>query len=258
MGRVFSWTTPGRHLRQFTDASDHGYGAYWAGRWLSGSWSLPQRRRDIQWRELYAVLVAATAWGAHWARKRLLVHCDNQAVVHIWHTGTTKHKALMCLVRALFYVAVSNNFTVLLQHIAGVDNGIADALSLSVLQVQKPGSRGEPRPHSHPCNVDPHLTRRLHHLQQLGIAPSTQQTYQAGVRCYERFCSLYDVAPWPISELTLRYFCTHTSRSLSHATILVYLAAIRHHHLQLGLGDPLTRQPLLARASRGTRALKEE
>ena len=125
-----SWT-PSPAFQLFTDASDHGYGAYWAGRWLSGSWSLPQRRRDIQWRELYAVLVAATAWGAHWARKRLLVHCDNQAVVHIWHTGTTKHKALMCLVRALFYVAASNNFTVLLQHIAGVDNGIADALSRS-------------------------------------------------------------------------------------------------------------------------------
>ena len=95
------------------------------------------------------------------------------------------------------------------------------------------------------------MTRRLHHLQQLGIAPSTQRTYQAGVRRYERFCSLYDVAPWPTSELTLRYFCTHTSRSLSHATILVYLAAIRHHHLQLGLGDPLTRQPLLAYLCKG-------
>ena len=35
----------------------------------------------------------------------------------------------MSLVRALFYVAASHNFTVLLQHILGVDNGIADALS---------------------------------------------------------------------------------------------------------------------------------
>ena len=113
----------------FTDASDIGYGAYWAGHWLSGSWSPCQRQHDIQWRELYAITVAATAWGARWARKRLFIHCDNQAVVHVWPAGTTKHRSLMSLVRALFYVAASHNFTVLLQHISGVDNGTADALS---------------------------------------------------------------------------------------------------------------------------------
>ena len=71
----------------------------------------------------------ATAWGAHWAWKRLLIHCDNQAVVHVWPAGTTKHRSFTRLVQALFYVAASHNFTVLLQHISGVDNGIADALS---------------------------------------------------------------------------------------------------------------------------------
>ena len=82
---------------------------------------------------MYAVLVAATAWGAQWSRKRLLIHCDNQAVVHVWRSGTSRHKLLMGLVRALFQVAASHNFTVLLQHIQGVDNGIADALSRSQL-----------------------------------------------------------------------------------------------------------------------------
>ena len=35
----------------------------------------------------------------------------------------------MELVRALFFIAVSQNFTVLLKHISGIDNSIADALS---------------------------------------------------------------------------------------------------------------------------------
>ena len=32
---------------------------------------------------------SANAWGKHWSHKCLFIHCDNQAVVHVWHTGTT-------------------------------------------------------------------------------------------------------------------------------------------------------------------------
>ena len=41
------------------------------------------------------------------------------------------------------------------------------------------------------------------------------------------------------SELTLRYYCVHAYGTLSHATIQVYLAGIRHGHLQLSYRDPL-------------------
>ena len=67
--------------------------------------------------------------GAHWACKRLLIHRDNHAVVDMWRSGSSRSKPLMSLVRTLFYTAASNNFTVLLQHIAGAENGVADALS---------------------------------------------------------------------------------------------------------------------------------
>ena len=46
-------------------------------------------------------------------------------------------------------------------------------------------------------------------------------------------------------------FLYHLSRSVSHGTLLVYLAAIRYHHLQQGLGDPLSQQPLLAYLCKG-------
>ena len=59
------------------------------------------------------------------------MHCDNHAVVDIWRKGTSKHAALMQLVRKLFFIAATHNFTLLLQHIQGTDNGIADALSRS-------------------------------------------------------------------------------------------------------------------------------
>ena len=54
-----------------TDASDLGYGGFWAGRWFSQPWPPGLRLNPIAWREMYAVLVACTTWGHAWQRKRL-------------------------------------------------------------------------------------------------------------------------------------------------------------------------------------------
>ena len=88
-------------------------------------------------------------------------------------------------------------------------------------------------------------------MQALGIAPSTRRTYRAGVLHYTSFCQLYDIPPWPASETTLRYYCVHAYRTLSHATILVYLAAVRHGHLEQGFSDPLVDRPLLTYLCKG-------
>ena len=124
---------PSPQFQLHTDASQLGYGCSWQGHWLYGLWDKKQLHQDIQWKELFAVLLAATAWGAQWSRKRILIHCDNHAVVDVWRSGTTKHKALMRLIRSLFFTAAKHNFTVLLKHIPGVDNSIADSLSRSQL-----------------------------------------------------------------------------------------------------------------------------
>ena len=57
------------------------------------------------------------------------MHCDNQAVVDICRTGTSKSTELMRLIRSLFFTAAQHNFTLLISHIPGVDNSVADALS---------------------------------------------------------------------------------------------------------------------------------
>ena len=60
------WTlSPRFHL--FTDASGTlGYGAYWDGQWLRGNWQQHQNGRTIEWKELFAVVIAAMAWGHAW------------------------------------------------------------------------------------------------------------------------------------------------------------------------------------------------
>lgn len=71
------------------------------------------------------------------------------------------------------------------------------------------------------------------------MAPSTCQTYQAGVRSYLQFCSQFNIAPFPASSsLTLRYFCTHIAHRISYKTIKVYLSGIRLEHLERGHNDP--------------------
>ncbi len=124
-----SWT-PAHEFNLFTDAAGHlGYGAYWNGHWFSKTWSSNLLDMSIEWKELYAIVMACETWGKHWSGKRLLFHCDNEAVVHVWQAGRSRCPDLMDLVRALFYVAADNNFNVMIRHIAGIDNCIADALS---------------------------------------------------------------------------------------------------------------------------------
>ncbi len=108
-------------MNLFTDASSLiGYGAFWNGHWLQQKWS---PANSIQWKELYAILMACEVWGPSWHRKRVLFHCDNQAIVHLWKSGLPQ------LMRALFFVAAKHNFHVTITHIYGTDNSLADALS---------------------------------------------------------------------------------------------------------------------------------
>ena len=79
-----SWSTsPSMSL--YTDASGSlGWGAYWSGRRIQADWSPDQLGRDIAWKKLFAIASAVNTWGHHWPQKKVLVHCDNQAVVDIW------------------------------------------------------------------------------------------------------------------------------------------------------------------------------
>ena len=63
------------------------------------------------------------------ARKRVLFHCDNESVVHIIKSRTSKDDYIMHLVRALFLITAKLNFHVTAVHLLGKTNSIADALS---------------------------------------------------------------------------------------------------------------------------------
>jgi len=116
-------------LELFTDSSGSlGYGVFYMGHWISEPWTSVLEDRSIQWKELYPVALSCFLWGHQWSGKKLLFHHDNQAVVDIWASGTSRDPLIMHLVRSIFFTAATNHLTVLVSHIAGANNSIADSV----------------------------------------------------------------------------------------------------------------------------------
>ena len=142
--------TPAHHLHLYTDASSTiGFGAYWNGAWFNQHWPQQLQCKSIDWKELYAIVMACNVWGQYWCRKRILFHCDNQSIVQVWESGLSRSSDLMHLVRTLFFIAACHNFHVMICHIPGIDNSIADALSrmqLTRFRSLAPDAKDHPTP----------------------------------------------------------------------------------------------------------------
>ena len=124
-------------LHLYTDASDVGYGAVFDKRWIMCRFQGKHARlarKNIAWRELYALVVAAATWGHLLKGRRVLMHCDNMAVTCVLKSGTSKDKDMSELIRKLFYVSAMHNFEVSAVHISGRKNSAADSLSRQDLQ----------------------------------------------------------------------------------------------------------------------------
>ena len=110
-------------------AGSLGFGAYFNTEWFSGAWAPSQADQSIAYKELFPVVVASHVWGSQWFRRHVLFRSDNEAVVHILLSRTSKVLCIMRLLRLLLSAAARFNFTFTSQHIPGIHNNIADALS---------------------------------------------------------------------------------------------------------------------------------
>ena len=123
-----AWSS-NEHLHLWTDASDLGYGAIFENEWIMQPFCKEYKYKSITWRELYAIVKATATWGKQLSKRRIRFHCDNEAVVFILQTGTSKCPQIMNLVRSLFYICEQFNIECSAEHIPGLKNEIADALS---------------------------------------------------------------------------------------------------------------------------------
>ena len=79
--------------------------------------------------ELLAICIALKAWGRHFARKKIIINCDNEASVQVLNSGRCKNAFMQKCLREIAYHSARFSCQVRAKWIQGVSNRYADALS---------------------------------------------------------------------------------------------------------------------------------
>lgn len=114
------------------DAGPYGWGGQlWYRRCppVAGFWSPSEAARHITWRELRAVRLFIDAHIPLLERRRLLLHEDNQAVVAMVHSLTSRSPELMAELRLLVALLDEHDISLRSQYIRSKDNWVADFYS---------------------------------------------------------------------------------------------------------------------------------
>ena len=148
---IDDFVTEAVDMQLFTDSTRTAFGGYFAGKWFQGQFpsKLLDEQTSMALFELYPIVMACMLWGHMWHRKRIMLNCDNMAVVDIIHKGRSKIPSIMKLMRRLTYHAAVNHFVIMSKFIDTRSNNIADALSR--YQMQRfhrlaPHAEAEPTP----------------------------------------------------------------------------------------------------------------
>ena len=75
------------------------------------------------------ILVTLRVWGHKWVNKKIVVHCDNQAVIIVLKSGKTRDPLLAAITRNIAILTASLDINVITVHMPGKQNAVADALS---------------------------------------------------------------------------------------------------------------------------------
>ena len=77
------------------------------------------------------------------------------------------------------------------------------------------------------------------HLMCYALAPTTLQSYSAGISCYLAFCRCTSLDPLPLHEETLQRFVACHHARLAYKTIKVYLAGVQYWSLMRGFNGSM-------------------
>ena len=119
-------------LHLYTDSSDIAAAGFFSGAWFVVPFLYEfqeLKETSINWRELFAVVVAAATFGSLWKGKQIMFHCDNMCVVEVVTSGSCRSDTIMNLIRKLFYICARYEFEISMRYVNTKVNDIADALS---------------------------------------------------------------------------------------------------------------------------------
>lgn len=119
----------------YTDASGSiGFGGIFGSKYFYGSWPETCSHLNITVLELYPIAIALEIWVTILQGKKVWLHTDNEALVHVINNSTSKEPPVMKMVRKIVLICMQNNIMVRCTHIEGSKNVLADSLSRLKLQ----------------------------------------------------------------------------------------------------------------------------
>ena len=110
-------------------AGSLGYEAIFNTKWFCSAWSMEQRSLSIAYKELFPIVVAAALWGSQWVSRRVEFLCDNESVVAVLKSGSSRDQHFMRLLRHLSLLAIHQAFMFTASSVRGLANPVADSLS---------------------------------------------------------------------------------------------------------------------------------
>ena len=96
---------------------------------LSPSPILCQFGHDINILELLTTMVTLKLWGKLLCSKRVILQCDNENSVLAINSGHSLVPGMHLCLREIWFLTTRYDIDIFAQHVAGVDNSIADHLS---------------------------------------------------------------------------------------------------------------------------------
>ena len=119
----------------FSDASNIGFGGICGKNWFHGLWPLSWEDSHITRKELFALVLGLELFGDRIKNNCILFHCDNESVVYMVNSNTSKDSQLMSLIRRFVLICMKFNILAKAVHVPGNLNVQSDLLSRA--QVQK-------------------------------------------------------------------------------------------------------------------------
>ena len=150
---VYPGLSPPIDLEMASNSSgSFGFGAVFRTHWLYGKWPSALQSASIKYKELFPNVVAAHVWGLSWFKQVVLFHCDNESVVFILNSRTSRAPDVMHLLRLLLMAAAHHNFIFSAQHIAGSANKIRCHILCPLAGLSPPGTTGRPSAYRYPSS----------------------------------------------------------------------------------------------------------
>ena len=97
--------------------------------WFRFPWPESWSSMDISVKELVPIVVAAALWGSWWRRSQVCFHSDNMAVVAMLRKRSARGEVAHHLLRCLYFYTAFYQFDYTAEHVPGIHNTAADALS---------------------------------------------------------------------------------------------------------------------------------